>query len=386
MKKSILIFMCIWLVYDSYAQIRRDYEFYNHRIDSLQTIYSTEHWHEMIHANYFEDSNSTSNEKKKLITKVRKLFEQKEYANLYRYGHRIIYDMWYMSPGKNSPEIKQMLMELYLQYYFYPGTAQIINSYDPDSKSYYTKKAKKRIIEILENKKTKAEYNAYLLCSKSELINPKYLWTEAAQLMKQREDRNERILKQIRDSLLTEHAHQYAQSFFESSQIDPELIKVIGLLDMKECIPVLKQNLQSCIQDDRKEDETKAYRYALAKLGDTEQRQYILDNLIDIWEFTRRNFAYFQDDAMIWKYIEVNYPSDKKVSINSVYSMPASFMTINDVYPYIRNIPKDLEHSTDERDDEIWFAWAKSLYEWLMANKDKIKFDYDGEKEWFWGH
>ncbi|MDR0505604.1 MAG: hypothetical protein LBH32_02135 [Dysgonamonadaceae bacterium] len=29
--------------------------------------------------------------------------------------------------------------------------------------------------------------------------------------------------------------------------------------------------------------------------------------------------------------------------------------------------------------------WSKIFYQWLMANKESIKFDYDGEKDWsFW--
>ena len=130
MKTFFLILLFTLLTYGLYAQ-QEDFTYFNHRIDSLTSVYSTEERQEMVYINYFDGSNLTSNEKKKLIVKVGKLFEQKKYANLYRYGHRIIYDMWKMHPNNNSLEIKQELMELYLQYYFYPGTAKIIYSY-PD--------------------------------------------------------------------------------------------------------------------------------------------------------------------------------------------------------------------------------------------------------------
>jgi hypothetical protein len=300
--------------------------------------------------------------------------------------------MWWMWPDNNSLEIKQMLMELYLQYYFYPGTAQIINSYDINGKFYYSKKAKKRIVEILENKKTKEEYEAWLNYEKflpGSIIRNKWV---AEELIKKQKIQNDAIIQQIRDRISTEYINEATQRMLESRQIEPHLIRMIGLLEMKECSPVLKKNLQECIQNECLGERRKAYRYALARLGDKEQRQYILDSLMDVGSnnysnekyFDRKDFSYFKEDEMIWRYIEVNYFSNRQIGIFSEGSIPASLKTMNDVYPFVKNVPQELEFpyvSSDMNDD---YKWTKAFYEWLMANKDKVEFDYEGEKRWFW--
>jgi hypothetical protein len=159
MKKFFLILMFALLSYGLYAQQQGDFAYIDHRIDSLTHAYSSGKFKNISRDinGYvrFDDSNLSTKEKEKLIAKIRKLFEQNKYSNLYFLGHQILYDMWRMWPDNNSLEIKQKLMELYLQYYFYPGADRIINSYDINGKSYYSKKAKERIVEMLENKKPK---------------------------------------------------------------------------------------------------------------------------------------------------------------------------------------------------------------------------------------
>ena len=398
MKKIILTFICIGLSHSFYAQQERDFTFFNHRIDSLASFYAVEQWKGMSYGNYFDNSNLNDKEKKKLIDKIRKLFEQQEYANLYHWGHLILSHMWRMYPDNNSLEIKQMLIELYLQYYFYPGTQQIFVDYELGSQLYYTKKAKQRIVEILEGKKTLAEYNACLIDCKSWYSNDKYIWEDAARIMKKQEVQNTEVLKQIRDSLLTDFINRCAKETIESLKIDDNLVRIIGLLDMKECIPALRKNLENCIGNRDtcdfgtcrcRQDDIKAYRYALARLGDREQRQYILDNLMDIdysedGYFNKRNFAYFRDDEMIWKYIDVNYSFKRSIPFDSEGTIPTALKTMSDIYPFIKNVSEGLNYpylSNDINDD---YKWAKSLYEWLMVNKNNVEFDYDGEKHFPW--
>ena len=390
MKKIILIFICIGLSHNFYGQQEKDYAYFSHWIDSLSSVYAVEQLKDTYDARFsFYEANLSTIEKKKLLDKIRSLFEQNKYANLYRLGHRMIHEMWSVAPGINSLDIKQKIMELYLQYYFYPGTEQIIDSDILGSESYYTKKAKQRIIEILEEKKTKEEYDIYLNLNRLTYDSYPVLWKEASQIMKKREIQNDTVLKQIRDSIMADYVYRNTESYFESLQIDPELIKMIGLLGMKECIPILQQNLQLCIQKGCINDQIKAYRYALARLGDKKQRQYILDNMMSIdfsddGFFHRKSFAYFRDNEMIWKYIEVNYFSDKEIDIISNVSIPSSLKTMNDIYPYIKNIPEVLKYPSLSDDMNDHYKWAKALYKWLMTNKNNVKFDYGGEKEWFW--
>ena len=386
MKKLFLILILEFLFYNLYAQ-QRDFTFFNHRIDSLTHVYSTKEWQEMIYSNYFDYTDLSEKEKKELIIKVRKLFEQNEYANLYRYGHRIIYDMWWMRPDNNSFETKQILIELYLQYYFYPGTDRIINSYgyDKDRNLYFTEKSKQRLVEILENNKTEEEYKAWLNFEKSlpsSISVSEYL---AKELIKKQKIRNDTIIQQIRDSIYTEYVTKDTQKMLESQQIEPDLIRTIGLLDMKECIPILKRNLEENLTTSIQGEPEKSYRYALARLEDKEQRQYILDNFMDIGNFDKEDFLYFKDDGMVWRYIEVNYHSDKRYfPFSHGEGITAGLKTISDIYPLIKNLPDELEHPDFVKSMEAEYKWSESLYEWLMENKESVQFDYDGEKKWFW--
>ena len=236
---------------------------------------------------------------------------------------------------------------------------------------------------MLKGQKTQKEYNMCLRYK--ELAESSYTsWylKEAARIMKSREIQNIEVLKQIRDSLLTDVIYRLAKESFESLQISNEMIKMIGFLDMKECVPTLKQQLSGCIGNERRREREIAYRHALARLGDKEQRQYLLDNLME--EFDRRDFSYFREDEIMWKYIEVNYSFDKYFWPTGDSSCPIALLIMSDIYPYITDVPEGLKFPDLSRDMNEHYQWAKSLHDWLMANKEKVKFNYDGEKKWFW--
>ena len=46
-------------------------------------------------------------------------------------------------------------------------------------------------------------------------------------------------------------------------------------------------------------------------------------------------------------------------------------------------MPKELDYPYRSNNDDLYNQWAKSFYEWLMNNREKIEFNYDGEKKWF---
>jgi len=394
MKKLFLILIFTLLLCNLNAQQQEDLTYINHRIDSLTQVYSTKEFKSTSGAFInFNNSNFSTKEKEKLIAKIRKLFEQDSYSNLYFLAHRLLYNMWWICPDNNSLEIKQKLIELYLQYYFYPGKDEIIDSYryDKNKNLYFTKRSKRRIIEILDNKRTEKEYRAWLNFEKS--LRDNILTSEhfVKLLIKERNVQNDTIIQQIRDSVYTEYVSAEAKKDLEFFQIKPDLIRTTGLLDMKECIPALKKNMESCIANRDtcdfgtcrcSRDDIKAYRYASAKLGDKEQRQYILDNLMAIEEFDRQYFAYFKDNEMIWRYIEENYSLGKSIGILSDVYISASLKTMNDVYPFIKNVPEELIHPNWVGNDKEENQWAQALYDWLLANKDKVEFDYEGEKKY----
>ena len=390
MKRNIIVIITFFCLSSNlYGQQQRDFIFFKDRIDSLTQIYSTKEWQEMIYGNYFDNTNLSVKEKKELIVKVRELFEQEEYANLYRYGHRIIYDMWAMRPNNNSLEIKAKLIELYLQYYFYPESEKIIYCYPDWDYPYYSKKARNLLAEIVENKKTEKEYDAWLNFEKSLPSNISISEKLAKELMKKWESQNDTVIKQLRDSIYLKRIYDGVEKNLESLQIEPDMIRMIGLLDMNECIPVLKQNLQLCIQNKCHEKQIQAYRYALARLGDKEQFQYIIDHLMNNdysggqVHFHGKDFSYFKNDEMIWKYLEFNFNSGKRIFDGTMF-VPAKLQTMGNVYLYIKNLPKELEYPNFKDGMEGELKWAQSLYEWLIANKDTVEFDYEGEKRIMW--
>jgi hypothetical protein len=388
MKKIILIILSALLFYNVNGQ-KRDYDYYNRQIDRLIAAYSIDKAISTSEEDKFftsNDENLTTNEKKKIISKIKKIFEQQTYTNLYYLGHTMLYNMYFYQRENNSPEIRQILIELYLRYYFYPGRGySMANSYNLESRFDYTTKAKKRIVEILEDKKTKEEYILYFTYWRTYYNDPKRGWEEAAIIMKTREERNATALKQLRDSIIENYVAKYVKREFEAARIEPDLIKMIGLLEMKECIPTLKQKLAEYIKNGSYySDEEEACRYALARLGDEEQRQYILATM-NINNFSREDFQYFQDDEIIWRYIDVSYLPGERIAVLSDDYLDASLLAMNDVYPFVKNVPQELMCPT-EYNVKIGCQWAKAFYEWLMENREKIEFDYEGEKKWFWPH
>ena len=243
----------------------------------------------------------------------------------------------------------------------------------------------------MENKKTEEEYKAWLNFEKSIHGNRSTSDYFAKQFIKGREIQNDTIFQQIRDSVYSKHVENGVKKDLESLQIEPALIRMIGLLDMKECIPALKQGLDTSFLklQDRENNEhywrprVASYRYALARLGDKEQRQYIVDSFVE--EFNHRDFSYFKDDEMIWKYTEVNYHSGKRFfPFSHGEGIPAELKTMSDIYPYVKNVPEELEYPDLKGGMEGDIQWAQLLYEWLTANKDTVEFDYEGEKRFPW--
>jgi len=381
MKQKLLIAICFMFVFiSSKAQTVKDYSYYNHKLDSLITAYSVDvlKKDDGIHLFKNQGDKLTAKDKLKLIKKIEGMFKQTKYTNLYLLGSELINNLYFYHKKDNTVEIQQKLMELYLTYYFYPEQKKSIVQYtDNNSIANYSPKAKKEILRILKGEKPKQTFDLWLKYNQSIPWIYKTLdsWGEAEQIMKKREIQNDDVLKQVRDSLLIEYLNHKAKKEFESLKIDDNLIRVIGLLDMKECIPYLQQEL-SAIKNDKCRE--RSFRFALARLGDKEQKAYILANFMNYPYFVRDDFAYFRDDDMMWKFIEVNYHSEKMVKVLSEHDwkIPSKLRTILDVYHFLKDVPKELEMQKETENMNECYIWAKSLYEWLIANKDVVEFDY----------
>ena len=90
MKNIILLLISGACFINLSAQVKRDYNYYNKQIDSLISVYSVDTLKRTnIYSSYFNHSILTDTEKKKLIGRIEKMFEQKEHVNLYRLGHAL---------------------------------------------------------------------------------------------------------------------------------------------------------------------------------------------------------------------------------------------------------------------------------------------------------
>jgi hypothetical protein len=398
MKKLKIIIFGLLFINNLYSQHQyKDFAYCNAKIDSITSELSIQTYKYPTNlSNIFAETNLNEAERIKIVQKIRKLFEQEEYTNLYVLGHYLLDEMWRTYPNQNTVKVNQHLLELYLQYYFYPtknsNDTYVVDDfyYDLNRQKNYTVKSKQRILEILKGEKTEKEFELWLkyrqsLMTGANIEKGSTYWRIAERLMKKREIQNDNVCRQIMDSIITEDVYNAAKREFAKLKISNYLILMTGFLDMKECIPVLQSQLQTAIEnDDMWKRRERAIRFALARLGDKEQRNYVMENMMSYDYFHRDYFSYFRDDEVMWKCIDVNYNSKETISIFGDFSIPASLKVMCDVSAYVKNIPEELDFPSKRNDMNDHYKWAKDFYEWLTANKSKIKFDYDGEKKGYW--
>lgn len=93
--KIILVLSCVLFSLEIYAQDTKDYVYCSYQIDSLSKIYSVDSIVKINDYFSFRDAKLSDKEKEKLIGKIRKLFEQKQYINLYIFGGDLINRLYF---------------------------------------------------------------------------------------------------------------------------------------------------------------------------------------------------------------------------------------------------------------------------------------------------
>ena len=61
--------------------------------------------------------------------------------------------------------------------------------------------------------------------------------------------------------------------------------------------------------------------------------------------------------------------------------------TVDVICPFIKDLPKELKnpYDIDKRAEmEDFNKWEKLLYEWIVKNRNSIKFNYNVNDGWFW--
>ena len=388
MKKLFLLFFVTCFCCDViFAQNNsKNLEYYNAKLDSVILKYSIDtNKNPFNDVCNFDNADLTEMDRQKIIDKIKNLFEQDKYSNLHSLAHVALYNLWQIYPIKNTAKIKQKLLELFLKYYFYPGQRgyPISSDYsDLNIRNDYTKQAKKRIFNMLEGDKSQEEYAANLLFVKSI---PEYMNScerRARRVISKQQAPNDTIFEHIKDSFCNEYILNTAKTVLAEEQIQSDIILMAGFLGMKECIPTMQKNLQAEIAENKYHRNTEiAYRLALAKLGDKEQYQYTLDTIISTEYFTKNFLSYFRDDNITWRYVNANYSSSGSY-YNGDFYVPMRLYTMDAICPFIEDMPKDLKFKRKTKNED--YKNAETLYEWLMKNRDSVKFNYDVNDGWFW--
>ena len=385
MKKIIIFSLCVVLFNSINAQTVKNLDYYNKQIEMLiEDCSAGELKKDYYIIIDFADAILSLSEKEEVIKKIESLYKQEDCIWLYESISYSINNFFFHARKDSTPVIRQKLVELYLKYYFYP---YLRSSYIPyASKEDFNPNAQKRLIEILEGKKTKEEYELYVKKWRELEQKSEFGWSEATRIMKESNREGDDVLKQIRDSIIeTREIPMMAHREFDRQQISEWLVFVMGDLELKNSIPALQKALMACEENNCQPALENSYRITLARLGDKEQYNYMVNNMLDIDIFNVWHFIYFRDDELIWKYLELNYDPKRKVPSGlSGVSLPADFMTVQNIAPYIKNLPEDLQFPTKARYVSEQEAWGKEVYKWLIENKERVEFDYDGEKNWFW--
>jgi len=120
MKKIVIITLIALFSGEIQAQQQKDYAYCIAQIDSLITVYSVDTIADISYNFSFQYADLSIDEKIKIINKIQTLFEQKQNTNLYAFGGILMNSMYFDQWNDNPVEIQQLLMDIYLQYYFYP--------------------------------------------------------------------------------------------------------------------------------------------------------------------------------------------------------------------------------------------------------------------------
>jgi len=159
----------------------------------------------------------------------------------------------------------------------------------------------------------------------------------------------------------------------------PLLIKTLGWLDVKECIPILKDMLKdsSCSQSKKYKE---AIYYALARMGDKEMEN-------QIFQWRDFDFIYFKSKEACLAYLNSINETDYE-DWSPEYSegeWPQSNSAIDRVIRVtyiIENFPEHyfekLKEVESEEDKEKANNLAKQAIQWIIENKDNLQLrDYE---------
>jgi hypothetical protein len=160
---------------------------------------------------------------------------------------------------------------------------------------------------------------------------------------------------------------------------------VTGDLGLKECIPELKKMFIAC-SDSLDCYDIRAICYALVRMGDREAEDFLINR--DFLDYEKwPDLRYLRSERILWAYLAHNRKSDEATTMfsNSQTRYPICSLMIKEVSPFIKNLPPGIDPSkrgysskslSDENLEKEYISHLDDVYEWLIANRDTVEFDF----------
>lgn len=196
------------------------------------------------------------------------------------------------------------------------------------------------------------------------------------------------LYNSIYDSITNTYRDEYVESAVKNKMLDDWLIKTVALLGYKEAIPTL----QEALNDPKNERTKETILVALAKLGDKNALEKVLDikNMLssnpwgsEVWDRSRgllflrtqesiSKFSLLMDTTQLFP-IGTNWPN------TMCYSSAGCFYNLLQVLKNksFHDILKDLKLDLLEYDQKNHFVAALiiKVRDWLIVNKGKYEID-----------
>jgi hypothetical protein len=340
----------------------QNYEFLIYKIDSIKKLESTFEIRTHGYPYFFRDYTLKKSDEEKLLNQIEHFFDEDSLFNLHQVAYDLIYSLGFYS--KNS-ETRQEVVQILLDKINYIH----VNSYYATcfKKEDYNKAAKERLTKIVFKGKTKQEmtintqyYRIGFSMERLGIENKVQYF-----LNHNKTNRSEQFIKDsIYNYYVENDANDYNRRFCNS-----RVIRLIGWLDMKECIPDLEELLISNPYF-QKDELNKSIKYTLARLGVIKFEDEILSSNGHIW------YKYLHTERALFRFLELEYDTAKyQCRISPCMGSKASmaYITMLDVQNYVLNFPKELLNEDVYANPNE--QKAQKGYKWLLENKGNLNLD-----------
>jgi len=280
--------------------------------------------------------------------------------------HHVAYDLVYsLGTYSKNIETRQQVVKILLDKINYLFVhANYVTQFKRED---YTVDARERLKEIVFKGKNTDELEMLRKYYRLERSSMKSLVLDIDKTSKAivKNHKTAGNLQFVKDSIFNYYV-DYDVNYYKKEFRNERVIRLIGWLGMKECIPQLENMLISNPYFPSKEL-TLSIKYTLARLGVTKYEDEILSSEENI------RYTYLHTEKALYRFLELEYDTVKlrcRVMPCAVKCSWAYF-AIREVEEYILNYPKELlinQFESKKTDEQM----ARQGYKWIMENKGKL--------------